>query len=92
MKPDQLVSEAVDVMVRHDVGSLVVRQDGTMVGLLTERDVLRGLSERGCALIAVKVSEMMVTEPIIGNPDGHRRLCAWCDDRKPYQPSAGDGR
>ncbi|BBP04130.1 CBS domain-containing protein [Sulfuriferula plumbiphila] len=69
IKPDQLVSEAVAVMVEHDVGSLIVRQDGTMVGLLTERDVLRGLNVRGCALIAVKVSEMMVTEPIIGNPD-----------------------
>lgn len=69
IKPDQLVSEAVEVMVKHDVGSLIVRRDGTMVGLLTERDVLRGLNERGGALIAVKVSEMMVTEPIIGNPD-----------------------
>lgn len=69
IRPDQLVSDAVDLMVKHDVGSLVVRQDGTMVGLLTERDVLRGLNQRGCALIAVKVSEMMVTEPIIGNPD-----------------------
>ncbi|HUW28773.1 MAG TPA: CBS domain-containing protein [Sulfuriferula sp.] len=69
IQPDQLVSEAVEVMVKRDVGSLIVRQDGTMVGLLTERDVLRGLNERGCELIAVKVSEMMVTEPIIGNPD-----------------------
>jgi len=69
IEPDQLVSEAVEVMVKHDVGSLIVRQDGIMVGLLTERDVLRGLNARGCELIAVKVSEMMVTEPIIGNPD-----------------------
>lgn len=69
IEPDQLVSEAVEVMVKHDVGSLIVRQDGIMVGLLTERDVLRGLNARGCKLIAVKVSEMMVTEPIIGNPD-----------------------
>ncbi|MES2408369.1 MAG: CBS domain-containing protein [Sulfuriferula sp.] len=67
--PDQPVSEAVEVMVKHDVGSLIVRQNGTMVGLLTERDVLRGLNVRGCALIAVKVSDMMATEPIIGNPD-----------------------
>ena len=69
IRPDQLVSEAVEVMVKHDVGSLIVRQDRTMVGLLTERDVLRGLNERGCELIAVKVSDMMATEPIIGNPD-----------------------
>ena len=69
IEPDQLVSEAVEVMVKHDVGSLIVRQDGIMVGLLTERDVLRGLNARGCELIAVKVSELMVTEPIIGNPD-----------------------
>lgn len=69
IRPDQLVSEAVQLMVVHDVGSLIVRQDGTMVGLLTERDVLRGLNARGCELIAVKVSDMMATEPIIGSPD-----------------------
>jgi CBS domain-containing protein len=68
ISPVKTVADAVSQMVAHDVGSLVVRQDGVMVGLLTERDVLRGISKLGGAFVTHKVSEMMVTEPIIGSP------------------------
>ena len=40
-----------------------------MVGLLTERDVLRGFNQHGGDFMAKTVSQMMVTEPIIGSPD-----------------------
>ncbi|ARU30843.1 CBS domain-containing protein [Sulfuriferula sp. AH1] len=69
ISPNHTVADAVALMVKHDVGSLVVRQDGVMVGLLTERDVLRGLNQHGGNFMTQTVSGMMVTEPIIGNPD-----------------------
>ncbi|MHB1678406.1 MAG: CBS domain-containing protein [Sulfuriferula sp.] len=69
VSPAQTVADAIALMIQYDVGSLVVRQDGVMVGLLTERDVLRRLNEHGDGLISQPVSAMMVTEPIIGNPD-----------------------
>lgn len=68
ISPMQTVADAISQMVAHDVGSLVVRQDGVMVGLLTERDVLRGISKLGGTFVTHKVSDMMVTEPIIGSP------------------------
>ncbi len=67
--PDQAVSEAIAKMLEAKVGSLIVLQDGVMVGLLTERDVVRGLHAQGADGLAQSVSSMMVTEPIIGNPD-----------------------
>jgi CBS domain-containing protein len=67
--PEQSVADAVRLMVQHDVGSLVVRGKDRMVGLVTERDVLRALNEKGCDVSRVKVSELMTTEPIIGNPE-----------------------
>lgn len=70
ISPDQPVSKAVGLMVEHDIGSLVVRgDDGRMVGLLTERDVIRTLYKRGCDLVNLKVSDLMITEPIIGHTD-----------------------
>ena len=69
ISPADTVADAVALMVKHDVGSLVVRQDNVMVGLLTERDVLRNLNQQGGGIITSPVSAMMVTEPIIGNPD-----------------------
>lgn len=67
--PDCTVQEAVARMVEKDISSVVVMENGTMVGLLTGRDLIRCLHERGCDLGRLKVSEVMVTEPIIGNPD-----------------------
>ena len=67
--PDELVSAAVALMMELGIGSLVVKSQDNMVGLVTERDLVRGLQARGCNLANAKVSELMVTDPIIGNPE-----------------------
>ncbi len=45
--PSGLLSEAVSLMVKHDVGSLVVLSDGVMVGMVTFREVLAALDAAG---------------------------------------------
>jgi CBS domain-containing protein len=67
--PDASISEAVKRLVEHDIGSLVVMKDGEMVGLITERDILRGMHARGCSLVDAKVSEVMETEPLVTDPE-----------------------
>lgn len=69
VQPDQTVSDAMSLMIKAGVGCLLVMQDGQMVGLLTERDVLRGLHREAAAGLTQAVSNMMVTEPLIGNPE-----------------------
>jgi CBS domain-containing protein len=44
--PDMSIGEAVQVMARHKVGSLPVVEDGRLVGIVTERDLLRLLRGR----------------------------------------------
>jgi CBS domain-containing protein len=67
--PTKIVADAISMMMQAGVGSLLILQDGVMVGLLTERDVLRGIHDYGAKGLAQPVSSMMVTEPIIGNPE-----------------------
>ncbi len=67
--PEASVEEAVRRMVDLDIGSLVVLQDQDMVGLITERDILRGLRARGCALEGVRVGALMEHQPVIVAPD-----------------------
>ncbi|MDW8323574.1 MAG: CBS domain-containing protein [Burkholderiales bacterium] len=69
IEPDAPVAEAVRRMVERDIGSLVVMQDGRMVGFITERDILRGMHARGCSLADARVSELMDKEPLLCNPD-----------------------
>jgi CBS domain-containing protein len=44
--PDTMLSEAVQVMDDHDIGSLVVMQRGRLAGMLTFREVIRVLARR----------------------------------------------
>lgn len=69
ISPSNIVADAIALMVQHDIGSLVVRQDNVMVGLLTERDILRGLNQSSGDFMGQTVSDIMVLEPIIGSPD-----------------------
>jgi CBS domain-containing protein len=69
IEPEALVAEAVKRMVENDVGSLLVMQDGELVGFVSERDILRGMHARGCSLSEVKVSVLMEKEPVVATLD-----------------------
>ena len=67
--PTDSVSSAVEKLVGLGVGSLVVLKNGEMVGLLTERDVVKGLVKQGCDMKDADVSTIMETEPVVANAD-----------------------
>lgn len=66
---DGKVADAVSLMVKHDIGSLVVLDGDRMAGMLTFREVLQGLSAQGGNLADLRVKSLMVAEPVCGNPD-----------------------
>ena len=69
MGPDGKVSDAVSMMASNDIGSLVVMDDGRMTGMLTFREVLRALDAQSGNLADLRVSDVMVADPISGSPD-----------------------
>jgi CBS domain-containing protein len=61
--PDTPVSQAVGELSRHGVGALVVSSDGsTIAGILSERDVVRGVANHGTAALDLAVAELMTEE------------------------------
>ena len=66
--PDGKVADAVKLMVRHDIGSLVVMDGTRMAGMLTFREVLKGLDAQGGNLADLRVQSLMVAEPVSGSP------------------------
>lgn len=66
--PEETVARAVDIMVGNDIGSVVVMQGGRMIGMLTFREVLRELRQRGGDLGDARVADLMVRDPITGAP------------------------
>jgi CBS domain-containing protein len=66
--PDAPVLDAVTVMAQHDIGSLVVMDHGRMTGIVTFAEVLRALADRGGALGALTISEIVERDPLTASP------------------------
>jgi CBS domain-containing protein len=68
--PDTTISSAVWDLRVKSIGALVVSEDGTtMLGLISERDVVRGLAEHGAALLGLRVREVMSRSVITCAPE-----------------------
>jgi CBS domain-containing protein len=68
--PDHSVLDAVAALMRHRIGALLVRDAaGAVVGIISERDVLRECLHRGAALALIPVREAMTHDVIVCAPD-----------------------
>ena len=61
VRPDASVLDALTIMAEHDVGALVVLNDGTLVGIITERDYARKIVLKGRTSPGTMVREIMST-------------------------------
>ncbi|MFL5329413.1 MAG: CBS domain-containing protein [Gemmataceae bacterium] len=67
--PDATVMDAATLMNEHKIGSLVVLDHGHVVGMFTERDVLRRVVGQRFDPMTTKVHEVMTTEVIVCRPE-----------------------
>ena len=63
VEPDMLVADAVCLMVKNKISSVVVIDNDVMVGLITLRELLNGLYQYGDKLIQAKCRELMKSKP-----------------------------
>lgn len=67
--PNSTVLEAVRKMNQHKIGALVVMQDGRVIGMFTERDVLRRVVGEQRSPASITVGEAMTSDVISVHPD-----------------------
>ena len=66
--PNTLLSEAVIMMAENDIGAVVVMEAGKLVGMLTFRELIKVLDERGTELKSLAVGEIMESNPLTADP------------------------
>jgi len=67
--PDATVLDAAHTLVHHAFGALVVVQRGEILGIITERDVLRLTARDPGAVASTPVSAIMTTDLVVGLAD-----------------------
>lgn len=74
----QLVKEAIELLVSHGVGSLVVLdEEQKIVGMITERDILRASARDFDQLHGFIVENLMTRKVIIGLTDEKVEKIMW---------------
>lgn len=69
IRPEETVGAVVDRLVSQNIGALVVSADGASVdGIISERDIVHGLADRGAGLLSLKVADVMTRNVITCDP------------------------
>lgn len=70
VRPDTTIADAAKLLKERNVGALVVTtEDGRLAGILSERDLVRGLPDHGADLLALKAKDRMTAEVTTCTPD-----------------------
>ena len=65
IRPDETVAAVVERLVSQNIGALVVSANGATVdGIISERDIVHGLADRGAGLMSLKVADVMTRNVI----------------------------
>lgn len=92
-RPDQTLEQAAQAMVERKVGAAVVLTQGTVVGIITERDVMRAVA-RGLVPWNTSLEEIMTKDPLFAVPDTtiHDAIALMLDHGFRHLPVIDDGK
>jgi CBS domain-containing protein len=67
--PDATIDDLVHGLREERIGAMVVSKDGTSVlGIISERDVVRGLADRGPRILEAPVADLMTRDVVTCAP------------------------
>ncbi len=75
ISPIDTVFKAIDLMAEKGIGSLVVLEDGKIVGLITERNYTREVILKGRSSVRTFVKDIMDAPVVCASPDHRLNEC-----------------
>lgn len=94
VEPGIDVRTLLAVLAEHRIGAVVVSSDGSAIeGIVSERDIVRSLADRGAAILSEPVSAIMTVEVQTCRPDASLRELAqkMTDGRFRHAPVVENG-
>ena len=89
------VQEVIDMLNSFKIGALVVADDDNRpVGIVSERDVVVGIGQKGKGLFTDKIDTIMTANPICCAPDArvHDVMQKMTDGRFRHMPVVSEGK
>ena len=76
--PDTTVAEAVRIMVRANRGSMAIVNEHRIVGIFTERDLMKRIVHEGRDPTGIPLGEVMTTKPYVSGAAYIDRMSDYC--------------
>lgn len=95
VKPATPVAVALHKLTTLNIGALVVSADGERVdGVVSERDVVRGLNKQGARLLDLTVGDLMLRRPPVCGPHDSLQsvMAAMTRTRQRHMPVVDAGK
>lgn len=67
--PQATVAQVAEQLSTRRVGSVLVLQDNEVVGVISERDLVRAMAQHGAAALTMEVRRIMTTDVVTCDPD-----------------------
>lgn len=67
--PSNCVRDVVNMLCEHRIGAVLVIDGDTVIGVVSERDIIRGLQEKGAAILDSNVTVIMTADVLTVTPD-----------------------
>ena len=68
IKPGELVGAVAELLSAKGVGALVVLEADKVVGIVSERDIVRAIARQGAPALKQPVSEFMTAKVVVADP------------------------
>lgn len=68
VQPDSSVTDVIGELVTRRIGAVLVVDGDAVVGVVSERDIVRGLSGHGGAVLGLKARDVMTAPVIVIDP------------------------
>jgi CBS domain-containing protein len=70
VSPDASIADAATLLAANRIGALIaVEEDGRLAGILSERDIVRGMAQGGEACAGRKVRDLMTADVLVCHED-----------------------
>jgi CBS domain-containing protein len=92
-RPDQSLEEGAQLMVERKVGATVILTQGEVVGIVSERDVMKAVA-RGMVPWNTKLEDLMTRDPVCAIPsmDVHEAIAIMLDHGFRHLPVVDNGK
>jgi CBS domain-containing protein len=70
LAPRSKIADAAALLAKENIGiAVIVDNDTAILGVISERDIVRGVTQRGVGILDMQVEELMTTEIVTCAPD-----------------------